>query len=502
MMMQKGETVMHTPFRQSCVDATAPLGGGHRTWLATCSAAALLAPPRRLGARARRPGALTLCTVLALALTAFAAAPAVATERTLYVFPESGVKGCYPGGTLFRAAPGALYGTTWVCGAYDKGTVFQLKPPAPGQTQWTLAVLYMFRGDDGNLPNAGLVMDARGALYGTTQFGGQNDYGVVFKLTPPAPGRTAWTETVLHDFRYNYATGDTDGAMPAAGLLMDATGALYGTTISGGTASPQPCCGFGTVFKLTPPRPGTTTWTKTVLYRFAGGADGSDPAAALTADGTGALYGTTLYGGTGACTDGWGVVVGCGTVFKLTPPRAGQTTWTKRTLYRFIGGSDGGEPQGKLLLDASGALYGTTFQGGRGQCSVDWDGIGCGTVFKLTPPAPGQSAWRKSVLHNFAGPEGAYPQGGVIADAAGHLYGTASGGGHGVSLSGDGVVFKLRRPAPGQTRWTATALHYFDILTSGRVPIGELVAAPTGQLFGVAFDGGQGLVGTVFQVTP
>jgi uncharacterized protein YceK len=418
------------------------------------------------------------------------------------VFPQSGEEGCYPSGTLFRAATGALYGTTLVCGAYNGGTVFELKPPAPGQTQWTLAVLYEFRGgDDGYFPNAGLVMDARGALYGTAEFGGRNLNGVVFKLTPPAPGHTAWTQTVLHDFSYNYATGDTDGAKPGGGLLMDATGALYGTTISGGTAYPGPCCGFGTVFKLTPPAAGQTAWQETVLYRFAGGADGQGPSEALTADGTGALYGTTLHGGRGTCPDGWGYVVGCGTVFQLTPPRPGQTAWTKRTLYRLAGGPDGESPQGKLLLDASGALYGTTMYGGRGACSDFGTASGCGTVFKLTPPAPGQSGWKKSILYSFQGPKGAYPQGGVIADAAGHLYGTASGGGRGVSLSGDGVVFKLTRPAPGKTVWTPSVLHYFNILTSGQLPVGELVTNPAGQLFGVAYFGGD-LVGTLFQVTP
>jgi uncharacterized repeat protein (TIGR03803 family) len=411
------------------------------------------------------------------------------------------VQGCYPDGALLRAATGALYGATLICGAYNAGTVFRLTPPAPGQTRWSPSVLYTFRGgNDGGVPAAGLVMDAQGALYGTTEFGGRNLIGVVFKLTPPRPGTTTWTETVLHNFSYNYATGDNDGANPTAGLLMDATGALYGTTIAGGRANPSGV-GFGTVFKLTP-RAGTTAWTETVLYRFAGGADGHSPASALTADSTGALYGTTLYGGIGPCTDGFGYVVGCGTVFKLTPPSGGRTTWTKRTLYRFTGGSDGGEPHGALLRDASGTLYGTTYRGGRGACTAGWTVIGCGTVFKLTPPAPGQTGWKESVLYSFKGStDGAYPQGGVIADGTGNLYGTASGGGQGVT-GGDGVVFKLTPPAPGRTAWTETVLHSFNILTSGQNPVGELVADPAGHLFGVAFDGGKGLVGTVFEVIP
>jgi hypothetical protein len=343
-----------------------------------------------LVSQARHPGAFTPRTALALVLVALAPALAAATGRTLYPFvayPSSGTQrtGVFPSGTLVRDATGALFGATSLGGIYYNGTVFKLTPPAPGRTKWTLTVLYTFPGGyEGGGPNGGLVRDARGALYGTAETWGWNNCGVVFKLTPPRPGTTTWTRTVLHTFLYHYGTGD--GCNPGAGVIRDATGALYGTTMGGGgTTYSQP--GFGTVFKLTPPAPGQTTWQETVLYRFAGGADGASPMAKLTADGTGALYGTTVYGGTGECHNPMLNVVGCGTVFKLTPPRPGQTTWRKRTLYRFRGGPDGGKPQGKLLRAASGALYGTTLQGGRGQCTdlVFGQVIGCGTVFAVTP---------------------------------------------------------------------------------------------------------------------
>jgi uncharacterized repeat protein (TIGR03803 family) len=205
----------------------------------------------------------------------------------LHNFASSGANGCYPDGTLLRDGAGALHGATFICGAYNSGTVFRLKPPAPGETKWTLSRLYTFRdGNDGSVPASGLIMDGEGALYGTTEFGGRNLQGVVYKLKPPASGSTKWTQTVLHDFHYNFATGDHDGANPGAGLVMDGTGALYGTTIGGGNPSSSGP-GYGTVFKLTPPGPGQTKWKEQVLFRFAGGRDGWNPLSALQCCDTG-----------------------------------------------------------------------------------------------------------------------------------------------------------------------------------------------------------------------
>jgi uncharacterized repeat protein (TIGR03803 family) len=431
---------------------------------------------------------VTLLTAALMALGLFPHITAAATEITLYTFPESGKAGYYPTGNLCRDKAGALYGTTFLGGAYNQGTVFRLSPPGPGQRNWSFSVLYHFHGgNDGGAPFGGVVRDASGTLYGTAFAGGVNSNGVVFKLTPPAPGHSTWTETVLHDFSYDWVLKVHDGAGPCSGLIMDASGALYGTTIGGGATS-QFGTGYGTVFKLMPPGPGQTAWTETVLYYFAGGADGQSPSSGLTIDSTGALYGTTHYGGTGTCQDDRGSVVGCGTVFKLTPPRPGTTKWTKTTLHRFSGSPDGGLPAGTLRLDATGAIYGTTYEGGTS---------GNGTLFKLTPPGAGQTAWRKSILHSFAGPDGAGPQGGLIADLSGRLYGTASGGGNGY-----GVVFRLSPPTPGQTAWSEALLHVFNIVTSGDNPAYGLVADPQGKLFGTAYDGGAGLGGTIFEVSP
>ena len=231
-------------------------------------------------------------------------------------------------------------------------------------------------------------------------------------------------ETALYRF-----TGGSDGSEPFAGLIADKEGALYGTTQSGGrTINCNGNC--GTVFKLTPPAKGQTAWNEIVLYRFTGGNDGSEPVAGLIADKEGALYSTTAFGGTGN-----------GTVFKLTPPAKGQTAWKETVLYRFTGGSDGIEPRAGLLADKEGALYGTTQSGGG---TINCNG-NCGTVFKLTPPAKGQTAWKETVLYRFTGgSDGFEPLAGLIADEEGALYGTTqSGGGTGNGGIGFGTVFKL-----------------------------------------------------------
>ena len=203
-------------------------------------------------------------------------------------------------------------------------------------------------------------------LYGTTVFGGANGAGTVFELTPPSSPRGAWTFTILYSFSPftifpGGATGDGNG--PAAGLISDATGALYGTTANGGAN------GYGTVFKLTPPAVAGGPWTETVLYSFTGGSDGGSPKASLIFDESGALYSTTTVGG----------LNGQGTVFKLTPPGVPDGAWTETVLYSFAGLDVGTSPSGAgLIFDSSGALYGTTSTGGAN---------GFGTVFKLAPPA-------------------------------------------------------------------------------------------------------------------
>jgi uncharacterized repeat protein (TIGR03803 family) len=279
------------------------------------------------------------------------------TESVLHSF--TGSDGDYPWAGLIFDGSGALYGTTTGGGASGNGTVFKLTPPTISGGAWTESGLHSFAGGtaDGGGPRAGLIFDASGALYGTTDGGGAHGAGTVFKLTPPTISGGAWAESVLHSFT-------SDGNSPTAGLIFDASGALYGTTTGGGAYD------NGAVFKLTPPTAAGGAWTKNVLWSFTGDSDGANPRAGLVFDASGALYGTTSGGGNP------GNVFGYGTVFKLTPPTISGGAWTETVLYSFTGGSDGFNPAAGVIFDASGALYGTAAVGG-GRCR-------CGTVFKLS----------------------------------------------------------------------------------------------------------------------
>jgi uncharacterized repeat protein (TIGR03803 family) len=363
---------------------------------------------------------------LAIAVASFflaGSALAAPVETVLYSF-TGGRDGAGLLAGLIADNQGTLYGTTQYGGTASLGTVFKLTPPANGQSAWTETVLYSFTGgSDGGLPYAGLIADNQGALYGTTHGAVlNNSLGTVFKLTPPANGQSAWTETVLYSFcNHPQPPGCSDGFAPEAGLIADNQGALYGTTLG------------GTVFKLTPPAKGQTTWTETVLYSFTGGSDGGAPEAGLIADNQGALYGTTGRGGTAEF----------GTVFKLTLPAKGQPAWIETVLYSFCSQpncSDGADPEAGLIADNQGALYGTTVLGGL---SINIGSANSGTVFKLTPPAKGRTAWTETVLYRFCSQpncsDGAGLAAGLIADNWGTLYGTTVGGG----IASAGTVFKL-----------------------------------------------------------
>lgn len=349
------------------------------------------------------------------------------SEKVLYSF-LGGSDGEGPFGGLVADKKGALYGVT-LEGGNDQcfagcGTVFKLSPKKSGYTKSTI---YSFgAGTDASTPLGTLVLDKKGALYGVTQYGGTRNDGAVFKLTP---GKAGYSESVLYSFR-----GGADGDFPQAGLAIDKQGSLYGTTYYGGTGSCDGGC--GTVFKLTPSGSG---YDESILYTFKDYTDSAQPFAAPTLDeSTGAIYGTTEYGGT--YTDG--------SVFKLTPS---GSDYVESILYSFNHhghhGTNGVLPEGQLLLRPDGALYGTDFIGGGG-CS----GIGCGSVFELKPSGSGYSF---KYIYNFRRPRnGAEPAySGLIADTKGALYGTTKSGGSKTNCYdggpggalGCGTVFKLVR---------------------------------------------------------
>ena len=276
-----------------------------------------------------------------------------------------GSDGGYPYFGVIADKTGALYTSTILGGGPTScGTVVKLTPPAQGQTAWAETTLWTFtNGNDGCEP-VGLIIDGAGALYGEAAAGGATGNGTVFKLIPPENGQGAWTEQTLWSFQ-----GGSDGSYPSGTLAAGKGGVLYATTTAGGTT------GNGTVFALTPPPKGSTMWGEQILWNFTGGADGGEPYAPLLIDKTGVLYGTAFQGALSANECGYYGAVGCGTVFKLTPPANGQTTWAETTLWQFTGGGDGGCPEAGLTADKAGVLYGTALLGGS---------INDGVVFSLS----------------------------------------------------------------------------------------------------------------------
>jgi len=413
--------------------------------------------------------------------------------------------GILPETALVQDSSGNLYGTTTYgstnvnlyCGflAPGCGTVFELN--SAGQE----TLLYSFCSapncTDGTFPNSALILDAAGNLYGTTSNGGSSSVGncmgshfqtggcgTVFRVD--IKGR----EKVLYNFCS--ASNCTDGAGPN-GLIRDAAGKLYGTTTGGGAY------GGGTVFTLDHLN---NVSHLTVLYSFCSEpncADGSGPGGLLR-DTAGNLYGTTYGGGAN----------NKGTVFKLD--RSGHET----VLYSFCSASnctDGSGANPGLDQDAAGNLYGTTSYGG----AVNSNGFSGGTVFELEPPAQARGDWTENVLYSFCSKggyyctDGEFPNGGLIRDGQGKLYGTTGEGGD--PLAGGGTVFKLG-PRDGGG-WNEYVLYTFCVgdpsCQDGQYPSAGLIQDAAGNLYGTTATGGNlygnvscfnlPLCGTVFEVT-
>jgi uncharacterized repeat protein (TIGR03803 family) len=386
-------------------------------------------------AKALRRGVLALMISLGLGM----AFPSAQGQETLYEF--SGPDGNIPAGGLARDSAGNLYGTTYY-GGLGSGVVFKLAANGNETT------LHKFTcGADGCGPAATLIRDAAGNLYGTTMLGGDPvcQCGVVFKMDKNG------NETVLHNF-----VGGQDGAFTSAPVVRDAAGNLYGTAPQGGH-------GNGLIFKL------DAKGKETVLYRFRGGADGSQPSGGVARDSAGNLYGTTSSGGHSN-----------GTVFKL------DTTGHETVIYRFRGGLDGSGPIGGVIRDSAGNLYGVTAGGGNPDCTLGGDG--CGIAFKI------DSNGTKTTLHSFDGndeiSDGAFPEGGLVRDSAGNLYGTTSGGFGGVNV---GTIFEIN--AAGEE----SVLSF----VSG-VPAATLILDSQGNFYGTTLVGGPSFnpCGTVFRFTP
>jgi uncharacterized repeat protein (TIGR03803 family) len=385
------------------------------------------------------------------------------TLTTIYNFGARPGDGAFPQpGVIFDKA-GNLYGNASIGGiGGSNGILFELTPPAQLGDPWTEIVLHKFRGNpDGKTPESRPLL-TNGRIFGTTWAGGTHDMGTAFAWAPSPDGSNS--EKVL----YSFGSFPGDGINPNAGLLAGSGGAFFGVTQSGGAN------GRGTVFQLTPPGTPRGKWTETILHSFTAAGDAAFPSSELIVDQNGNLYGTTLLGG----------AQNLGAVFEVSPPVVPGDPWTEKVLYSFHG-ADGSSPGGRLLLDGSGALYGTSSGGGTRSA---------GTVFKLTPSG---GSWTETVLYNFSGgsPDGGSPFAGVIMDNQGRLLGTAQNGGQG----GGGVVFMLE-PPQGSGEWIETVLHSFSG-PDGYSPSCTLVLRG-GGIYGTTTQGGQFGTGTAFVLTP
>jgi len=461
-------------------------------------------------------------------------------ETVLHSFSGRAADGNEPLGGLVQGSDGNFYGTTFYGGSSvgaGGGTVFKITPTG------VETVLHSFGGDDGIGPAASLVQGSDGNFYGTTSYGGGTGGGTVFKITPEG------TETVLHIF----SGGPSDGGGSVSALIQGSDGNFYGTTPMGGASA------YGTVFKIDPTGLETIVFSftdsdvegqsisalvqgsdgnfygttvgrlsgtifrltpagvETTLYTFTGGADGGSPQSSLIQGRDGNFYGTTQYGGTGntgtvymvtaggietvlhsfaavpdaAISNGTmpkaalvqgndgsfygtasvGGLTGAGTVFQITTAR------TYTVFYQFDSGPEGAQPTG-LIQASDGNFYGATTVGGTS---------GNGTVFKMTP------AGAETVLYCFAGgTDGASPIGGVIEGSDGNFYGTTSSGG----ANGYGTVYKISPVG------VETVIHSFSLTPDGIYPKAGLVEGSDGNFYGTTSDGGAGVYGTAYRVTP
>lgn len=303
---------------------------------------------------------------------------------------------------------------------------------------------------------------------------------ILFSLGTTLVATILFTNCAWGQQEQAYSFNGTNGLLPEGGLVADAKGNLYGTTLMGGTGlcSTGFQNGCGVVYEMSPSSHGN--WKETVLYNFAGGSDGANPNGSLILDQSGNLYGVTSSGGPS----------NQGTVFEVSPPSQPGGNWTEAVLYAFSGTPDGSTAQCTLLMDQLGNLYGTTTLGGSNDV---------GTVFELAPPAGQGESWTETVIHSLTGfiGDGSLPTGPLVFDAAGNLYGTAAVSGP----NGGGTVFELSPPSQPGGAWTPTVLYAFAFNgVGGSTPYGGVVFGPKGALFGTTQSGGADGFGTIFRL--
>ncbi|MGA8875336.1 MAG: choice-of-anchor tandem repeat GloVer-containing protein [Candidatus Korobacteraceae bacterium] len=403
-----------------------------------------------------RPGPwVVLAVVVAIVIIGVPLAQAQ-TYTVLHTF-TGGNDGAMPIAGLTMDAAGNFYGATYVGGTTNSGVVFKLTRAGLG---WVLSPLYEFQGgEDGAGAAGGVTIGPDGALYGTTYEGGllncNGPCGIVYRLAPPPSACKSvscpWTKTVLHQF----GVSNGDGFQPLYGSpVFDHTGNLYGTTHLGGAYD------RGTVYELTPSSGG---WTENILWNFTGGNDGGQPFSSLIFDGAGNLYGTATEGG----------AEGAGAAFELSPA---DSEWSETVLFSFTFPGTG-DPEGGLAWDAQGNLYGATPNGGQ---------YNYGTAFQVTP----SGGWTYKQLEYFRCCGG--PISTPTLDSAGNLYVSAAG------TEGDGAIIKLTQ---SQGTWISTMLHQFQG-SDGAYPDGSVTLDGNGNIYGTTFEGGSDNQGVIFEITP
>jgi uncharacterized repeat protein (TIGR03803 family) len=386
-----------------------------------------------------------------------AASTASSAQTLTSLTSFNGIDGAIPNAGLIADAYGNLFGTTLEGGAYGFGTVFEIVKTTSGYASAPTVLASFSGGDGGAYPRGGLLADANGNLFGTTGGGGTTAYGAVFEILKTTNGY-AGIPIVLASF-----SGD-DGAFPVSSLLSDANGNLIGTTEEGGSSN------SGTVFEITKTATGYSS-TPTVLVSFNGN-DGFFPIAGLIADASGNLFGTTVLGGTS----------NAGTVYEVVKTSSGYAS-TPTVLANFSTGASNAYPYGGLLADAKGDLFGTSMEGGP---------YAAGVAFEIPKTTSGYGV--PTTLLSFNDADGAFPWASLIADADNNLFGTTAGGG----TNSDGTVFEIAFTATGYATAPATVANLDAV--NGTNSYGSLIADANGNLFGTASNGGAYGEGTVFEV--
>jgi uncharacterized repeat protein (TIGR03803 family) len=394
----------------------------------------------------------------------------------LYDFGQGKSDGWNPVGVPAVAKNGDLYGITVGGGDYTSGTAFKLTAPKTRGGKWKWNSLYEFPGGNGGGGPTSLMFGEDGNLSGA---GGRN----LFELSPSKSGDGAWKYHLL------YALNGTTEGESIQGMVLDAEGNFYGATEEGGDMSCYNGHGCGTVFELKRPTKTGGKWRLIVLYSFTGEPDGALPFAGVTLDRQGNLYGTTNSGGT----------FGHGIAYCLTPPAKKGRPWTESVLYSFDPINNvGSNPEGPVIFDSSGNMYGTTRFGGDLSC----DGFGCGVVYELSPPAKKGGSWSYATLYAFqGGNDGINPSGYMVFDSVGNLYGTTEAGGE----TNGGTAYRLSPPGSGGT-WTETVLNAFQGINGDNIVPEGLTWGKWNDLYGVTLDGGvggcQSGCGTAFEIRP